>query len=86
MKSAVDSSSKGKLSFRARHANTYLSSALHPCIVQHIGPSPTNLVHRALSSINVIIVESVQVSPDLDQLLTIAPRRDNKSRVRLHSS
>jgi hypothetical protein len=85
MMSAVDSSNNGRLSCLARHASTYLSSALHPRC-HFIESYATNLVHSTLSTISFIIVEPVQVSPKLNQLLAIAPRRYNKMRVRLHSS
>lgn len=47
---------------------------------------PTNLVHGSLSTINLIVVESIQVAPKLNQLPAVAPRRYNKMRVRLHNS
>lgn len=82
--SAVDSSNNGRLSFLARHARTYLFiSPTHRLPLYHL--TLTNLIYRALSPIHTVIVESVQVAPQLQQLLPRAPRRDNKARVRLHN-
>ena len=44
----------------------------------------TNLVYRTLSSIHIIVVKSVQIAPQLNQLLTVAPWRNDKVRVRVH--